>query len=410
MNISEVSSGIYRLSSNVENILFEGLWPIPNGVAMNSYLVKGEKTAIIDGVCGWDGVPETLLSQLDQIGVVLESIDYVIINHMEPDHTGWLEAFKKIRPEFKVLTSEKAVPMLEAFFDITLDVEVVQSGDTLDLGKGRVLAFQYIPNVHWPETMATFDTQSGTLFSCDAFGTFGKVGDKMYDDQLTEEELQSYILEGVRYYSNIVASFSQPVLQAIDKCSSLPIKTIAPGHGIVWRKNPGRIIEDYTHFASWSKGPAKKEITLIWGSMYGNTEMGVAPVIKRLEKEGMVVRSFQVPQSTVGDILASIWSSSGVVLAMPTYEYKMFPPMADILEELGKKKVLNRKAFRFGSYGWSGGAQRELDHIIEHRKMRWDFVEPVEFKGKPSEEDIHKLEEQATKLAESVKEWVDGEE
>ncbi|PIE03751.1 MAG: hypothetical protein CSA76_07215 [Spirochaetales bacterium] len=134
MKSTQVTDGIYRLSANMEDILFEGLWPIPNGVAMNSYIV-----------------------------VALDSIDYVIVNHMEPDHSGWLEDFKKIRPDFTIVTSKKAVPLMKAFFDITNDIMVVGDGDTLDLGGGRVLAFAEIPNVHWPETIATFDTLSGTL-------------------------------------------------------------------------------------------------------------------------------------------------------------------------------------------------------------------------------------------------------
>ena len=408
MNVTEVTEGVYRLSANVENILFEGIWPIPNGVSLNSYIVKGEKTAIIDGVCGWDGVPEVLFEQLEKMNISIDSIDYVIINHMEPDHSGWLEDFKKIRPNFKVLTSEKAVPLLEAFFDITVDVEVVKPGDTLDLGAGRVLAFEYIPNVHWPETMATFDTKSGTLFPCDAFGAFGSITDAPYDDQLSQEEIDFFEREAVRYYANIVAAFCLPVQQALKKCEPLPIKIIAPGHGIVWRKNPEKIVNDYIRYASYSKGPAKKEVTVIWGSMYENTKKGVSPVVEALEAEGLTVHVHQVPETNIGDILASVWTSTGVVLAMPTYEYKMFPPMAAVLDELGKKKVLNRKAFRFGSYGWSGGAQKELDEITSRLKMNWEFIEPLEFKGKPSAADLDTIRSRAKELAALVKEAVDA--
>ena len=408
MKVTTVTDGIYRLSANVEDILFEGIWPIPNGVSVNSYIVQGEKTAIIDGVCGWDGVPETLFEQLDKINVPLESIDYVIINHMEPDHSGWLEDFKKIRPEFTVLTSEKAVPLLEAFFDITVDVRVVKPGDTLDLGGGRVLAFEYIPNVHWPETMATFDTASGTLFPCDAFGSFGSITEAPYDDQLSPEQIDFYEQEAVRYYANIVAAFCVPVQQALKKCAALPIKIVAPGHGIVWRKDPSKIINDYSRYAKYSKGPAKEEVTVLWGSMYGNTELGVAPVVEALEAEGLKVRAHRVPETHIGDILADIWTSTGVVLAMPTYEYKMFPPMAAVLDEIGKKKVLNRKAFRFGSFGWSGGAQKELDEITTRLKMNWEFIEALEFKGKPTASDIETIKTRAKELAKLVKDTVAG--
>ncbi|PIE03752.1 MAG: MBL fold metallo-hydrolase, partial [Spirochaetales bacterium] len=145
-----------------------------------------------------------------------------------------------------------------------------------------------------------------------------------------------------------MAAFSMPVQKAIKKCEPLPIKIIAPGHGIVWRKNPMKIVNDYLRYASYQKGPCENEVTLIWGSMYGNTEMGVKPAVEALEKAGMKVRLHRVPEDSWGDILTSVWSSTGIVLAMPTYEYKMFPPMAAVLEEMGRKKVHNRKVFRFG--------------------------------------------------------------
>ncbi len=404
MNITTVTDGIYRLSANVENILFEGLWPIPNGVSMNSFIVQGVKTAIIDGVCGWDGVPETLISQFSQAGIDPKNIDYVIINHMEPDHSGWLEAFRKIQPDFTIVTGKKAVPLLEAFFGIKNTIIEVGDGDSLDLGNGRVLQFTEIPNVHWPETIATFDTLSGTLFSCDAFGSFGSIHDVPYDDQLDNEELEFFEQEAVRYYSNIVAAFSLPVKKAIDKCSTLPVKIVAPGHGIVWRRNPQKIIEDYKRYADYQKGPAKNEVTFIWGSMYGMTEKAVAPAVETLREEGVTVHVHRVPDSSWGDILTSAWTSSGIILAMPTYEYKMFPPMASALEELGKKKVNNRTAFRFGSYGWSGGAQKELDEIMERYKTGWEFIEPVEFKGSPSETDIERIKTQCRRVAAAVNE------
>lgn len=407
MRTTEVSEGIYRLSANVDNILFEGIWPIPNGIAMNSYIVKGEKTAIIDGICGWDGVPETLLEMLDEIKVDVKDIDYVIINHMEPDHSGWLEMFKRVRPEFTVYASKRAEPLLDAFYRITNDVHTVSSGDQLDLGNGRVLVFEDIPNVHWPETMATYDTKSKTLFPCDAFGSFGAVADDApYDDQLTGEQIDYFEREATRYFANIVAAFSLPTQKAIEKLGGIEIKTIAPGHGIVWRKNPEKIINDYVRYAGYSKGPAKPEVTVIWGSMYGMTEQGLAPVLEGIESEGVKVHVHRVPETELSYILQSIWQSSGVVLGMPTYEYKMFPPMAAVIDEIGKKKVLNRKAFRFGSYGWSGGAQKELDEIVERTKMNWDFIEPLEFKGAPTQDDLALLKERGKELAVKVKEWV----
>lgn len=388
MNVTKVTEDIYQLSVNIENILFEGLWEIPNGVSVNSYIIKGEKTAIVDGVCGWDGVPESLFKLLDKLEIDPKSIEYLIINHMEPDHSGWIEAFKKINSNFKIVCSQKGAELLEAFYNHSDNVIIVKDKDTLDLGNGHVLEFVEMPNVHWPDTIGTFDTKTGILFSCDAFGSFGTVNESNYDDLLNQEEIDFYEKEAVRYYSNIIGAFSLPVKKAIEKCENLPIKMIAPGHGIVWRKNPNKIIEDYSRYVSYQKGLARKEITLIWGSMYGMTQKAVDYAIKELEKENISVNVHKVPEDSWGTILASVWTSTGVILAMPTYEYKMFPPMVAVLEELGKKKAVGRKAFRFGSYGWSGGAQKELDEIMDKYKMNWEFIEPVEFKGSPREEDL----------------------
>ena len=406
MNVSEVTKDIYKLSVNIDDILFEGLWKIPNGVAMNSYIVKGEKTAIIDGVGGWDGVPESLFKLLDELQIDPKSIEYLIINHMEPDHSGWIEAFKEINPDFKIVCSQKSADLLKAFYNHTENILIADDDFSLDLGRGHVLKFAEIPNVHWPDTIAAFDTLTGTLFSCDAFGSFGKVDERGYVDMLTQEEIDFFEREAVRYYANIVAAFSLPVKKAIEKCSSLPIKIIAPGHGIVWRKNPEKIIEDYVRYASYQQGPAKEEITLIWGSMYGMTEKAVDHAAKVLEDEGIKVHIHRVPETDWGTVLTSVWTSTGVVIAAPTYEYKLFPPMAAVLDEIGKKRAVNRKAFSFGSYGWSGGAQRELNAIMERNRANWDFLEPVEFKGAPREEDLELITERLKELAKQVRDAV----
>jgi len=403
MQVTNIDEGIYQLSINVENILFEGLWEMPNGVTLNSYIIKGEKTAIVDGVCGWDGYPESLFALLKQLDVSLESIEYLIVNHMEPDHSGWIEKFKEINSNFKIVCSKKAKDLLNAFYGHTENIICVGDGDTLDLGKGHVLNFVEIPNVHWPDTIATLDTLTGTLFSCDAFGSFGKVTSSIYVDTLSKEELESYEKDTIRYYSNIVSTFSMQVKKAVTKCQTLPIKMIAPGHGLIW-KNVDKIMQDYSNYADYQKGPAREEITLIWGSMYGMTEKAVKHIVQMLEKEDIIVHVHQVPQDSWGTVLTSAWTSTGIILAMPTYEFKMFPPMAAVLEEMGKKKVYNRKAFRFGSYGWSGGAQRELDEIMTRLSMNWEFLEPVEFLGTPNEENLQLISERVKTLIKEVKE------
>lgn len=402
MQVTNIADGIYQLSINVENILFEGFWEIPNGVSLNSYIIKGEKTAIVDGVCGWDGVPDTLFALIEQLNIAPESIEYLIVNHMEPDHSGWMEAFKEINPDCKIVCSKRAKDLIEAFYGIKDNITVVGENDILDLGMGHILNFVEIPNVHWPETIGTLDTLTGTLFSCDAFGSFGKITSSIYADELSAEELAAYERETVRYFSNVLAYFSAQVKRAVAKCQALPLTMIAPGHGLIYR-NPAEIMDAYSRYADYQKGPAREEITFIWGSMYGMTENAVNYAVQVLQRENITVHVHQVPETDWGTVLASAWTSTGIILAMPTYEFKMFPPMAAALEELGKKRVNGRKAFRFGSYGWSGGAARDLDEIMTRLSMGWEFIDQVEFMGNPRQEDLDLIGEQVKTLVQEVK-------
>jgi anaerobic nitric oxide reductase flavorubredoxin len=402
MKITKMSEGITQLSVNIDDILFEGLWEMPNGVTLNSYVVEGEKIALIDGVCGWDGVPDSLFKLLDELEIDIKSIQYLVLNHLEPDHAGWIEDLRKIHEDFEILCTDKGADLFEAFFGPGMNIRKVTDGDSIDLGKGKVLSFTTIPHVHWPDSMVTYELSSETVFSCDAFGTFGIFGKSSFDDDYTDEELAGYERDTIRYYSNIIATFSPFVLKAVDKLMDLSIKTIAPGHGLVWRSRVGKIIGDYVDYARYQKGDARKEVTLIWGSMYGMTGEAAEAVMDELKASGIRYHAHQVPETSWGDILTSVWTSSAVILGMPTYEYKMFPPMAAALEELGKKKVHGRKAFRFGSYGWSGGAQKELDEISERYRWGWSFIEPHEFKGKPSPEDLMVLRERVRHLVEMI--------
>lgn len=398
----KIAEGVFLISANIGNKdLFEGIWPIPHGVSLNSYLVKGEKTALIDLVKDWDGAVGQISEQLADAGTALKDIDYLIINHMEPDHTGWLADMKMANPGLEIFCSKKAAPLIKAFYKFDDKVNVVGSGDTLDLGAGKVLAFEDAPNVHWPETMVTFDTSTGVLFSCDAFGAFGKVGEHVFDDQLTPEEETFFDGEMLRYYSNIVSTFSGFVLKAIEKVEKLPVKVIAPSHGVVWRSRPEQIIEKYRQMASYHNGPAEKEITLIWSSMYGNTEKAVQPIIDAVLSEGLPIHVHRVPQEHVSWVLADAWKSAGIIFGMPTYEYKMFPPMAHVIDIFDRSHVKNRKVFRFGSYGWSGGAQKQFTEMTEG--LNWDCMEPVEWQGSPDDEDIAGAVKAVKEMAAAIK-------
>ncbi len=403
MKAIQLAEGIHWIGANIStNDLFEGIWPIPDGVTLNSYLVQGDKLAVIDLVRDWGGAPTYLLSQMESVGVKPKDIDYVILNHLEPDHTGWLDMIHLISGEAKILTTEKGAEMAKALYKVKdEDINIVKSGDTLDLGQGKILAFEEIPHVHWPETMVTYETSSKTLFSCDAFGSFGALKGSIFDDEVPKADFKYYEEETLRYYANIVGPFSGPVLKALEKVDSLEINTIAPSHGLIWRKEPQYIIEQYRAYANYSKNYAEPEITFIWGSMYGNTEHMVRAVLKGIAKEEVPVHIFHVPEDDVSYILGQAWKSAGLVFGMPTYEYKMFPPMRYVVDLLAQKQARYKKVLRFGSFGWSGGAEREFTEKIE--RLNWDLLESFDFKGAPTEEDLNKGIQLGQELAKQVK-------
>ncbi|NLM34479.1 MAG: FprA family A-type flavoprotein [Clostridiales bacterium] len=401
----KIADGIHMLTMNVEEILFEGIWELANGVTLNSYIVQGEKTAIIDGVIGWDGIPETLYKNLEEIGVDPQNIDYLIVNHMEPDHSGWISNFRKIKDNFTVICTEKAAKMVASFYGEE-NIRVVKEGDTLDLGKGKVLSFHPVPNVHWPDTMYTYERSTKTLFSCDMFGAFGMMGEHCFDDQLTAEEIDFFEREGIRYYSNVMATFTASVKKAIEKAKTLELGTIAPGHGPVYRSNPQKIIDDYIRYTKYAEGAGKNEVTILWGSMYGMTRKAVDYVESILQREGVKYNKLEMPLDTESEMVATVFKSAAIIIAAPTYEYKLFPPVATALNEVGRKKITGKAAFRFGSYGWSGGAEKELAEIVERNRMNWQFIESVEFEGAPKEEDLAKVEAGVLALIEKMRDKV----
>jgi len=403
MNKIKVAEGIYMLTMNVEDMLFEGIWEIANGVTLNSYIVKGDKTAIIDGVIGWDGVPETLYKNLEEIDVNPKDIDYLIVNHMEPDHSGWIENFRKINSDFTILCTDKASKLVSSFYGNSTKIQVVKEGDTLDLGQGKVLSFHPVANVHWPDTMFTYESDTKTLFSCDMYGSFGKMDEHHFDDEMTDEEVDFFEMEGIRYYSNVMTTFTSSVKKAIQKSKEFEIELIAPGHGPLYRKNPQKIIDDYTRFTQYAEGSGKNEISILWGSMYGMTEKAVDYAESILKREGIKVNKLKMPLESESEMIATVFKSAAVIIAAPTYEYKLFPPIAAAMDELGRKRISNKSAFRFGSYGWSGGAEKELTEIVERNKMKWDFLESVEFEGSPKEEDFNKIEEKVLELIDKMK-------
>ncbi len=376
--------------------LFEGLWPVAKeGVSYNSYLINDEKKAVIDLIKSFKG--DEYFAQIDEI-IDVSKIDYVIINHMEPDHSGLLRTLRRISPNVTFIGTAKTKKMLEDFYSIKDNVQVVGDGDTLSLGKHN-LQFVMTPFLHWPETMMTYEPVDQILFSCDAFGGYGAIRGAIFDKD--SKDLDFYEREALRYFVNIVANYSSRVLSAIEKLADFPVDVIAPSHGLIWREKISRIVDLYKKWAEYATKEAEPGITLVYGSMYGNTDVVMNAVAQGISEAGVSVEIFDAARTHVSYILPSLWTKRGVIIGAPTYEVSLFPPMADVLNMAVRKRIKNKKAAYFGSYGWSGGALREMQKITE--PLKWDLVDTFEFLGAPEDKDIKKAEEFGTRFAAIVK-------
>jgi len=380
----EIVPNVYWIGVNDRTTdLFEGIWPISKeGISNNAYFINDEKKAIIESAKAFQ--KDDFLKIISEI-TDPSNIDYVIINHMEPDHSGVFEELARIAPKAVFVGTNRTADLLKAFYGITERFIPVSDGQELSLGS-RTLQFISTPMVHWPETMMTFDSADGILFTGDGFGGYGALEDTIFDD--TCSDIDYYATESLRYYTNIVAKFSTMVTKAIEKVSSLPINVIAPSHGLIWRKEPKRIIDLYERWASYGKEPGERGVTVIHGSMYGNTDIMLDTVIKSLKESGIPFVTHDASRTHVSYILPSLWRQSAVVLGTPTYEAGLFVPVAHILDMAHRKGISGKKVFRFGSYGWSGGAQREIDRFMAD--LKWELTESFEFNGRPTAEDLEK--------------------
>ncbi len=402
MKAIKIEDDIYWVGANVHTEdLFEGIWPIPNGVALNSYIVKGDKIALVELVREWGDAAQTLIKRLESIKVKLEEINYIILNHLEPDHTGFTYLLKAINPDIEIYATERGVKLVNAFYGIKDNVHAVKTGDTLDLGKGKKFQFVEIPNVHWPETMVTYEMDSKILFSGDAFGAFGVHKGGIFDFETPEANKHYWEQEMERYYANIIAMFSPMVRKAILELSKYEIKSIAPSHGLIWKKHPEVVINKYIRYADYNKDYAEPEICVIWGSMYGNTEVMLNAVLRGIATEGVHVSVLRVPNVDVSYVISNAYKAAGLVIGTPTYEYEMFPPMKYCLELFKKKHIWYKHVLFFGSYGWSGGAKKDFDELSNG--MKWDILEPLTFNGHPNDEEYERGMELGAELARRVK-------
>ena len=371
---------------------FEAIWPLPGGISYNSFLIKDEKTALIDAVKG-----AFLPGLLERIKALLgeRPLDYVVVNHMVPDHSGALAVIRESFPDVVIVGNKKTANLLEAFFGITQRLKIVDDNEALNLGRHN-LRFFLTPMVHWPETMMTFDELSGVLFSGDAFGGFGAVADGIFDDQVETSYFEREIL---RYFSNIIAKYGDFVNKAIVRVSQLPIKVVASTHGPIWRDRPGDIID---HYARWSRQETEPQLAVIYASMYGNTRRLAEAVASAASREGVkTVRVMDVSRMEPSFIISDMWTCRGLVLASPTYNTRLFPLMASMVDMLQNMKLKNRFLGLAGTYGWSKGA---LAALLEFAKItKLPLVAPtIEAHCAPTRQDLDQCDQLGREMARAL--------
>jgi len=363
-----IADDVYWIGRNDrETDLFESIWPLPRGVSLNAYLIRDERVAVIDAVK--QGGAREFVERIRQVIGAEGKVDYLIVNHMEPDHSGAIRTLVEQFPELRIVGTKRTAGLLESFYGITDRLQVVADGDTLELGK-RTLRFFATPMIHWPETMMTYVPSDQVLFSGDAFGSFGALEGGIFDNEV---DIASYDEEIIRYFANIVGKYSAMVRKALLKLADVPIRVVASTHGPIWRANPKRILDLY---GQYSRHEAEAGAVLAYGSMYGNTERLVEAVAAGLREGGVsVIQVYDASRTHVSYILRDAWRYKGVLLASPTYDAHLLPPMDGLVRLLESKMLRDRVLGLVGSCGWSGEGMKELKAFAERAK--WDLVEPV---------------------------------
>lgn len=392
MEPTEIKNNIYWIGANDRTTdLFEGIWPIPYGISYNSYLIDDEKLALVDTIK--TSFEDKLLENIDKIADPSE-IDYIITHHYEPDHSGALPTLRRIAPDAEIVLTEKATGFLENFFGITENTRTVETGDTLDLGE-RTLKFFETPFVHWPETMMSYEADDKLLFSGDAFGKFGALEGGIFNDEINyfEDEI-------LRYFSNIVAMYSPAVQSALEKLGDLDVEMIAPTHGPVWRSDVKKIVKLYEKYSSVE---GENGVTLVYGSMYGNTKEMMEAVAEGVKDSGCEkLEILDASRTHLSYLLSEAWRRKGLIVGSPTYDARILPPVDQFLTMAKRKKLKNRVMGIFGSYGWSGGSTERMESVAE--EMDWEVVEPIaKFRGKPTEEELKEARNLGKKVGEKVK-------
>ena len=396
--VRKVTEDLYWVGGNDHRLaLFENIHPIPRGVSYNSYLLLDEKTVLFDTV-DWSIGRQFL----ENIEYVLDGrpLDYMVINHMEPDHGASIEEVLLRHPEVQIISTEKAFMLMRQFgFDVDGHMIEVEEGDVQSFGKHEV-TFVYAPMVHWPEAMVSFDITDGTLFAADAFGSFGALDGKLFNDEVNFD--RDWIDDARRYYTNIVGKYGPHVQSLLKKAGTIDIKTICPLHGPVWRTDLGYFLDKYNKWSRYE--PEEQGVMIGYASMYGNTEAAAQNLAAKLCEKGMTnVVLYDVSNTHVSQLISETFRLSHIVLASVTYNLGIYPLMHNYLMDM-KALNLQKRTFAIIENGsWackSGSLMREF--IDDMREM--DILdEQVTLMSSMTEDNGSDMDTLADGLIESMK-------
>ncbi len=387
--VEKISTDFYLLRvDDKQTKYFEALWSIPEGVTYNAYLLLGDRNILFDS---WKHTyANRFIECLRQI-VDPRDIDYIVIHHMEQDHSGAIPKILTLNGgRAKVLGHSLARGMFESFYDMKTEFKPVRDGDTLAIN-GKTIRFIHTPWVHWPETIMSYIEEDSILLSGDVFGSFS-TPPVIYDSD--EEKVSGYLKFARKYFVTVVGHYSKHVLRAIEKLHKLGIapQIIAPAHGLIFRSNPQLIIDYYMRLAK--NVPIRGKVVVVYDSMYGSVEKGISVAINELRKKGIkpIVYSFtDIQHIDLGSILSEIIDAEALIIGASTYEGDIFPKIRYFLEVLAEKVRAGKKVLIVSSYGWGGVAGSKISEKLS--KAGFKVVSRVEFRGTPREEDLAKIKE-----------------
>ena len=397
-NVRKVTESVYWIGGSDRRLaLFENIFPIQRGVSYNAYVVLDEKTVLLDTVDS--SVSKQFLENL-QFVLQERTLDYLIVNHMEPDHCALIEELILRYPDLKLVGNAKTFQMMKQFFDFDVDAhaQVIKEGDTFESGN-HVFHFVMAPMVHWPEAMVTYEEETKILFSADAFGTFGALNGNIFADEIDFD--RDWLDDARRYYTNIVGKYGVQVQNVLKKAASLDIAMICPLHGPIWRENLGYILDKYNTWSSYA--PEDQAVMIAYASMYGNTE-NVANILATLlaEKGLKKIAVYDVSNTDVSELIAETFRCSHMVLASPTYNGGIYPKMENFLTDMQALNVQNRKVAILENGTWAPTAGKQIAEKIMMLKNMTVLSETVTVRSASEEKQYQELEALAEKSVETM--------